>query len=312
MRARNIKPGFFENEDLGDLSPMTRLLFIGLWLLADREGRLEDRPGRIKGELFRYDDITKDDVDAMLGELDQRGFIQRYQVEQDSYIQVTNFAKHQNPHIKEKPSEIPAPDTSTMQAPDQYHTSTVQAPYKHSSCPADSLIPDSLIPDSPIPPYIPQGDPVPSTGVGGSTTRLVDAGESLTMVQTANGSDDDTSVAHSTTLQLRFDEFWSAYPKKIGKKAAQTVWKKIKPTADLHARILAAVEHAKTTNQWRKDNGQYIPNPTTWLNQGRWDDEYETPSSPISQPNPVPNRFLDIPKREDMDWDALAEQLRER
>ena len=51
-RARNIKPGFFDNETLGELPALTRLLFIGLWCLADREGRLQDRPKRIKKELL--------------------------------------------------------------------------------------------------------------------------------------------------------------------------------------------------------------------------------------------------------------------
>ena len=51
-RARNIKPAFFKNETLVELPVETRLLFIGLWTLADREGRLEDRPKRIKMEIY--------------------------------------------------------------------------------------------------------------------------------------------------------------------------------------------------------------------------------------------------------------------
>ena len=66
MRARNIKPGFFKNEDLAECSPWARLCFAGLWTLADRDGRLEDRPKRIKAELFAFDAV---DVDPLLGEL---------------------------------------------------------------------------------------------------------------------------------------------------------------------------------------------------------------------------------------------------
>ena len=51
-RARNIKPGFFLNEELVELPFSTRLLFIGLWTLADRDGRMEDKPKRIKMSLF--------------------------------------------------------------------------------------------------------------------------------------------------------------------------------------------------------------------------------------------------------------------
>ena len=113
-RARNIKPGFFDNEILGELPALTRLLFIGLWCLADREGRLQDRPKRIKKELLGYDDVTADDVDTMLQQLNDNGFIQRYEIAGEQYIQVTNFLKHQNPHCKEQASVIPAPDGEDM------------------------------------------------------------------------------------------------------------------------------------------------------------------------------------------------------
>lgn len=73
----------------------------------------------------------------------------------------------------------------------------------------------------------------------------------------------------------RFDEFWKSYPKKVGKGAAEKAYKKIKPTSDLQSQILSAVEKAKQTEQWRKQNGQFIPYPATWLNQKRWEDEYQ-------------------------------------
>lgn len=71
----------------------------------------------------------------------------------------------------------------------------------------------------------------------------------------------------------RFDEFWAIYPKKTGKQAAFKSWQLVKPTAELHSRIIAAVTAATKTEQWQRENGRYIPNPSTWLNQGRWDDE---------------------------------------
>ena len=106
-RARNIKPGFFTNEDLPEIEPMGRLLFIGLWTLADREGRLEDRPKKIKGSIFPYDNC---DIDSLLNDLQEWGFIKRYEAEGMKCIQVVNFLKHQNPHPKEAKSVIPAED----------------------------------------------------------------------------------------------------------------------------------------------------------------------------------------------------------
>jgi len=99
-----IKPGFFANDELAELPMATRMLFAGLWTIADREGRLEDRPKRIKGELFRYDDL---DIDVMLTQLADKGFIHRYEVGGLQCIEIVNFLKHQRPHNNEVASVLP-------------------------------------------------------------------------------------------------------------------------------------------------------------------------------------------------------------
>jgi hypothetical protein len=140
-RARNIKPGFFVNEDLVELPFATRLLFIGLWTIADREGRLEDKPKRIKMTVFPADDV---DVDAALNDLQSAGFLTRYAVEDARYIQVLAFAKHQHPHKDEKVSTIPAPGLHGAPT-----VPTTTFPETH---PADCLNPDSLIASNPSKP----------------------------------------------------------------------------------------------------------------------------------------------------------------
>lgn len=105
-RSRNIKPGFFKNETLGELDPFARLLFAGLWTLADRDGRLEYRPKRIRAELFPYDDI---DGAKLLDDLIAGGFLIRYQVDGLDCLQITNWKRHQTPHHKEVASELPPP-----------------------------------------------------------------------------------------------------------------------------------------------------------------------------------------------------------
>lgn len=105
-RIRFIKPGFFDNEDLCELHPLARLLFAGLWTLADREGRLEDRPKRIKADVLPYDDAV--DIDELLDALDEYGFIVRYIAEGERYIEIVKFHKHQHPHRREAASTIPA------------------------------------------------------------------------------------------------------------------------------------------------------------------------------------------------------------
>ncbi|HCT7944876.1 TPA: hypothetical protein OT890_003633 [Raoultella ornithinolytica] len=172
-RSRNIKPGFFTNDELAECHPLGRLLFAGLWTIADKEGRLDDRPKKIKAMLLPFDEA---DCDDLLQQLNDHKFIIRYRVNGECYIQISNWKKHQNPHCKEAASEIPAPlenDKSTGQeqcnedaeeekkdseslqdvenkgAPELHSTSMVQESVENSLNPADSLnlIPDSLNPD---------------------------------------------------------------------------------------------------------------------------------------------------------------------
>lgn len=255
-RTRSIKPGFFDNEILGCLPPLTRLLFIGLWCQADREGRLEDRPRKLKKTILGYDDVSTDDVDAMLSALDESGFIIRYQAGEQQYIQVVNFVKHQNPHMKEKPSEIPPPpgqaqgttETGTVQEPGREETPPVQAPGKHQAV-------DGKAEEVP-------GADAPPPGKGAD-----DPGEE----EPPEG--DGKQEAKKTAMERRFELFWAAYPKKKAKKAAWEAFKKVNPDEELFKRIMEAIGRARTSQEWLKDGGQYIPHPATWLNGGCWDDE---------------------------------------
>lgn len=238
-RSRNIKPGFFSNEHLAELDFATRLLFIGLWTEADREGRLEDRPRRLKMALFPADNV---DLDRMLDDLDHLGFIKRYTVGDVKAIQVINWAKHQNPHVKEAKSTIP--EMPGLEGSHGEHgASTVQAPDSHGSFPADSLSLDSgfLIPDS------------------------------LT-----------TSPAAPDSAEL-FSRFWKLYPRKVGKDKAEKAWAKIKLTQPLFDEIIAALAKHSVTPGWTKDNGQFIPHASTWLNGKRWEDEVPEVAANVHQ-----------------------------
>ena len=113
-RIRSVKPECFRNEQLADLPYEDRLLFIGLWTQADRDGRLEDRPKRLKGELFPYDDLN---VDESLGRLANAGLILRYEGNGLRLIAIPTWAKHQRPHHTEMLSIFPPPIGVTATAP---------------------------------------------------------------------------------------------------------------------------------------------------------------------------------------------------
>jgi uncharacterized phage protein (TIGR02220 family) len=116
-----VKPEFFKDEDLAELPFWMRILFEGLWCYADREGRLEERPIRLKAEILPYDKI---DITKGLSALSEKKkhsprhepFIIRYEVEGNKYIQILNFPKHQSPHSTEKPSVIPVFNASLTKA----------------------------------------------------------------------------------------------------------------------------------------------------------------------------------------------------
>lgn len=236
-RARNIKPSFFTNEDLVDLPFSTRLLFIGLWTLADREGRLEDRPKRIKMAIFPADDVS---IESALQELDSAGFLLRYESNGMHCIQIINFSKHQNPHVKEAASTLPAPG--------EHSARRVPAQDEHYESPADSLIPETL---------------------NTETNKPLCASAPAEREKEGN-------------YPPMFLKFWEAYPRKKAKGDALKTWKKIKPSEHLAETILQAVQRAKTSADWLKDNGQFIPYPASWLNAMGWEDELSAPTSAAS------------------------------
>lgn len=226
-RARNIKPGYFINDDLAALGMAAQLLFAGLWCIADREGRLADRPVRIKAQVMPYYDV---DVDELLNKLAEGGFIIRYEIDGCKYIQILKFKEHQNPHKNEAQSVIPPP---SGKAPEEHCISTVQKPEEHYSTPADSLNPitDSfkLIPDN---------------------TSPVGEGEN-------EGKD--------FKYPEDFEEFWKAYPRTTDKQAAFKCWKTRKKEGHLPRDMLKAA--IKYSEECRKKGTEkdYIKHAKTFL-----------------------------------------------
>lgn len=108
-------------------------------------------------------------------------------------------------------------------------------------------------------------------------TQCHDASRNVTLDKDKDKEDPLTPEAGGDGVESKaeplFDEFWKAYPKRIGKDAARKKFEQRKfKRCDL-PKLLAAIAQQSQSEQWRKDGGQYIPNPATWLNQGRFDDE---------------------------------------
>lgn len=225
MRSRNIKPGFFKDDLLAECDPLARLLFVGLWCLADREGRLECRSKKIKAEILPYDNC---DVLKLLDQLIDKHFIVVYKYDDAYFIEIPMFLQHQHCHVKEMPSTIPAPDETES-------CTVLKRP----------LI-DSLLLNTEYPLRKSRTKPIPR-------------------------------------LDESFENFWQAYPKKKSKGEAEKAWSKITFVNGLYESIISKVELLKQSPDWQKDNGQWIPHPSTWLNRKGWEDEVE-----LSKPTPTP------------------------
>jgi hypothetical protein len=142
-RSRNIKPSFFQDDKLGELSIYSRMAFIGLWTLADYKGCLEFRPKMLKVQLLPYDEC---DIEEVVNNLEQARFIRYYAEAGKKYIKIVNFEKHQNPHKNERDSgsDIPEMNENNMLEMDGTKPDLI------GTTRADSLllIPSTLIPDS--------------------------------------------------------------------------------------------------------------------------------------------------------------------
>jgi hypothetical protein len=154
-RTRSIKPSFFKNEFLAECDPMARLLFVGLWTLADSQGRMEFRPLRIKAELFPYDNC---DILGLLKQLADRGFVRAYESGDVKVLEIPTFSEHQRCHPDERDEGLPPPDESaeTIVFPEQNAkpgNPTLQPGNPPASCAFNPLI---LLPSSSAAPSTPQ------------------------------------------------------------------------------------------------------------------------------------------------------------
>lgn len=238
-RSRNIKPSFFKNDELAELNPLARLLFIGMWSIADFKGDFVWREKRVKVEILPYDNC---DVKELAINLDKSGFIRFYSDEELIYCNVVNFAAHQNPHKNEraKGSEIPEFTESMRQAIDLKGLTINRdkngtSPDNDGTNRADSC---SLIPDS------------------FNLKPLLDQSE----------------------IDQCFEMFWEAGMKKVTKKKTKPLFTKYLkdnfnvngPTIyDLTNRLVEDVKARLESNQL----GFAELHPTTYFNGERYNDE---------------------------------------
>lgn len=247
-RARNIKPSFFSNEQLAEVSAEARLLFAGLWTIADREGRLEDRPKRIRAELFPYDNW---DCDHLLSELARIKVITRYTVDGRNCIWVNSFLRHQNPHPKEKDSTIPPLPCNYTASKRKEISSNLPAVKR---CGQEMLNHESMNHESPI-----------HESMNHESMNPAAAGDSY---------------------PESFDSFWNAYPKRAGKRRGKEktfrLWKAI--LAAERDSVTAAAKNYAMSSEAQEG---FARDPERFLAADWWKDWLDPAESPESNLPPL-------------------------
>lgn len=248
MRIRTIKPEFWTSESIGKLSRNARLLFIGLWSLADDSGRLRGALPYLSGQLFPYDsDATPANIAAWLAELCRLGMVRRYEVDGSGYLDIPKWLKHQK---IEKPSKSRFPE------------------FVEDSGNSRGIVGEASVTDlgpRTIGSRTLEGD------LGAGPT---DHGNGPSLAQVAQP--ELALTAPPTPVQPQaepFDEFWQAYPRKVGKQAASRAFDAARKGGGTGAIVAAAKAFGASVAKWPKDRQEFVPHPATWLNQGRYDDD---------------------------------------
>lgn len=237
MRIRTVKPDFWKSEDVAELSWDARLVWIGLWNYVEDNGVGKSSPQLITGELFSLDEgpvATLARVIRALDELSARGRIIRYEWRDVKLLYVVGFDSHQRIDRPSKGHGWPAP-------------STIPGP------PASSV--DLLDEDST------------------NARRGLDAVVVVGVVEgekhwSANADHTQPEVVR-IDLNACFEEFWEVYPRKVARVAAKASYGRAVRRAKPETILAAAARYRDDPNR----TAQYTAHPTTWLNQGRWDDE---------------------------------------
>lgn len=209
-RIRSIKPEFPQSETIGKLSREARLLFIQLWTIVDDEGKARASSRVLASVLYPFDDDAKELIEGWLGELERHSCVELYEVENNRYVQITNWLKHQ---------KIDRPSKSRLPDPREGSRVFIEA-------------------------------------------SMLDLGSRIMDLGSRNNKH---ARERASVSKNRFDEFWSEWPNKVGKPVAKKSYDKV---SDCHEAIMAGlqryIQNKPPERPWL--------NPSTFLNQRRWED----------------------------------------
>lgn len=277
-RIRSIKPVAFTSESMAAVSVEARWTFAGLWTYCDDEGFGRADPRLIKGQIWPLDDdVFPDDVDGYLKELEREQMICRFEHDGRWYLHVPSWCHHQS---IQKPTASKFPVCPVHYRSDSALSPTPPGWVGGGKSTTSALREDS---SSATSRNREQGREEEEGTREDAHAVASDGFETLDgFLVTPDGvTTPDATQTRGPTLGQLFEEFWAAYPSKVGKMKARPAWDKARKTASIEEILAGAI---RIRDDPRRDP-KFTPHPTTWLNRGGWMDEGT--SAPTTEPEDV-------------------------
>lgn len=250
MPSRILKESICTSGSLAYLSAEAEVLFYRLIVKADDFGLYYGSPKILASLLFPLNVPTEKKVSSWLAELVNGGLVATYKGEDGrQYLKLLSWDKHQNRRATKPKYPLPQEFDNTCKQEVSSDNSVTCAQMQ-----ADS-----------------------SVNVNENVFENVNEKRKRVSAQRGAGVDD------------AFDQFWSVYPRKVGKKDAVKVWNQIRPNPDLTNKIVQGVDRWKRSEQWTKDDGRFIPYPATFLRGERWNEYDRAEVIPSPKPATVKN-----------------------
>jgi len=261
-RIRSIHPGLWTDESFVSVSPLARLLHIGIWNECDDQGAFEWKPITLKMRLLPNDNA---DVPALLTELTGANMVGRYAVDGREYGAVRNFGRFQRP--KKPKSSYPMPSEWRKYAASDLSDGE----------PDDDETPSSAPPPQDEVSSVGKEFPTSSTPAQDEVTTVPIAAESAPQMEEEGGNREEVQAGRSLRSLVRsraakadpeFAAFYAAYPRHEASDDGLKAWRSVISHGVGVAEIMAGLARFRFNT-----DPTYIPLPASWLRAGRWKDE---------------------------------------
>lgn len=274
MPRRILEPTIHTSRKINSISDFQFRLWAYLLTYVDDYGRGSADPELLKGFLFpRRRGITESSIEQALTGLANAGLIRLYEVKGEPHLYFPNWSEHQR--IQRKYSEFPAPPTENDESTVSHRespSSTVN--HRESPLEVEVELEEEIEVEEEVEhelcAHARESETLHQLG-----TNLEPACDQLAANLRTTCDQLAAKPEPASTVPERdlFSEFWAMYPKKVAKQAAEKAYKRLNPSAALHKKILENIILQKKSRQWQENGGQYIPNPATYINGRRWEDE---------------------------------------